>query len=396
MNFLDEFGCSEGYLALQSQKSEFPFKKIVFWEPCLSPHKSDLFEALCAIRPELKVVCCADSDISEERKNLGWSFQKKASFEILISPSDSAVVELVGASPESTLHIFSGIRWFPTIVKGFVAIKSHRGFFAIMSEPRVLEGWRGKLRLLQSWFTESHHRINCRFILAIGRNGRAWFKVARYNDIKIFSFAYFVSPPRVCDFIPSSMGLVRIGYLGRFVRMKGVFDLVDAACLLPGVSLEFAGGGIDEHKLRAYCDSRKINYSFAGVLPIAEIGHFFSRVDVLVLASTSTDDGWGVVVSEALMSGVAVVASTAVGASLVLDRPLFGRCVPPSSPSCIADAISDLKKSDAFTPAQRTLRSSKAISMLSASAGAENLLNIIKWSAGQISHPQEFHHGQGV
>ncbi|MDP1045310.1 glycosyltransferase, partial [Klebsiella pneumoniae] len=65
-----------------------------------------------------------------------------------------------------------------------------------------------------------------------------------------------------------------------------------------------------------------------GVLPMSDVNCFFRQVDVLVLASTTADDGWGVVVSEALMCGVAVVATATVGASVVLERSLFGRCVP--------------------------------------------------------------------
>jgi glycosyltransferase involved in cell wall biosynthesis len=265
-----------------------------------------------------------------------------------------------------------------------------------MSEPRVREGWKGEIRFLHSWLTEGWLRQRAEFVLAIGRNGPPWFFGVGYRQERIFPFAYFVDPPEydVRLAVERSFGSLplRIGYLGRLVKMKGVFDLVEAAALLrDSCMLEIGGGGADEIPLRASCEDLKLNAKFRGVIPIAEVGRFLSNLDVLVLASTTKDDGWGVVVSEALLCGTAVVATACVGASLVLDDPSRGRVVPARSPGKIANAIMDLARGEGLGTAARARRVAWSSRVLGATGGAEHLLKIVAWSEGSLPRPSAFH-----
>jgi glycosyltransferase involved in cell wall biosynthesis len=137
------------------------------------------------------------------------------------------------------------------------------------------------------------------------------------------------------------------------------------------------------------CIDLNIDAEFRGVLPNHEIGRFMQSVDVLLLPSI-TKDGWGVVVSEALMCGTAVVATNCVGASLMLAVPLFGRCVPALSPKAIAQAITDLRNSGSFSSQSRTARANCARRFLSADAGAKYLMEIIAWRFGSSMKPHHF------
>ena len=261
-----------------------------------------------------------------------------------------------------------------------------------MSEPRAASGWSGAPRWLQSWLKESYHRHHAAFVLAIGGNGPSWFTSVGYSAEKAIPFAYFISPPHTKTYVPPPTDQIRVGYLGRLVKVKGVFDLLDALTLLgDGATLTMAGAGIEEDSLKAKCVSAGINATFRGVLPIAEVNDFFREIDVLVLASTTSDDGWGVVVSEALMCGVPVIATSAVGASIVLDRQMFGRCVAPHNPKAIAAAIKDLRETGAFEPKNRCLRAIAASKTLSAHAGAEYLMRVISWNDGRTSRPLDFY-----
>ena len=363
-------------------------KCLVFWEPCLSRHKLELFDAIAGQRPALRVVCCADT---------GWpspalTMDPPARVELIVGPQSHAIEALIGADPRQTLHVFSGLRWVPTIVAALHQVRRSAAHCAILSEPRVREGLRGWARWAQSWLTEGWLRRRVDFVLAQGRHGPPWFRSVGYPAEKIFPYAYFVEP---LDIVPIEVGRaaarsddrVRVGYVGRLVRAKGVFELVDAAGRLADAAhLALVGAGDAEPALRA----RAPGVAFRGPLPNVEAVAFMRDVDVLVLPSLTTDDGWGVVVSEALMQGTAVVASTAAGASLVLDDPLFGRHVPPGSADAIAQAILALRDAGAFASGQRARRMQRGRALLSADAGARNLLAIIDWSRGQRPRPPDF------
>ncbi len=380
------------------------FRRIIFWEPCVSPHKSDFIQVIARLLPTVELICCADSDLPANRKALGWLSPNStnAGIKTLIAPSAEQIQQLVYHAHQNTFHVFSGTRHCLTLIDGLRAVKTSKARFAILSEPRVREGWKGQLRFLQSWLTEGWLRQNCAFVLAIGRNGPPWFQSVGYAAQKIFPFAYFVEPPQRPDALPRhadepSQSSIQVGYVGRLVRMKGIFDLVQAMSLLDRKArLTLVGGGPDEEALRAMCAQNRVDAVFRGVLPMPSIGEAMARLDVLVLASTSKDDGWGVVVSEALMSGTAVIATPCVGASLVLDDPRFGVVVSPHDPVAIATAIRTLQDAGAFALPNRLARQALARSRLSAEAGARYFVAILQHRLGGAACPRPFHHALPV
>ncbi|WP_314917286.1 glycosyltransferase [Pseudomonas helleri] len=367
-------------------------EKIIFWDPCLSPHKAIFFESFASLNPNLEIVCCADQTIPDSRKKMGWTVSEPIKYKNIISPDKKTITSLITESPSTTLHVFSGIRWIPTIIIALEIVKNIRAPYIIMSEPRVIDGFTGKLRLIQSWLTERYHRQNAAAILAIGRNGPPWFIASGYSKSRVLPFAYFVPPPLATPYKQCNTDKTRVGYLGRLIKMKGVLDVVNSVSgMNDKIALDFAGNGPEEDVLKSMCISAGIEHTFRGVIPITETGNFFSNIDILILASTSKDDGWGVVISEALMAGVTVIATPMVGASILLDNSLFGRCVPAHNPEAIKSAIYDLIKSDEFTPKKREARAYLANKILSAHAGAVYFMKIIDWLEGRSERPQDFY-----
>lgn len=370
-------------------------RRLVFWEPSSSPHKAHFFSALARLAPDCQIVECAEQGLGADRSALGWSLDPAGNYRRVIAPDDRLVDEIVAGGRRETLHVFSGIRWVPTIVKGLAAVRRSGGRLAILSEPRVREGWRGELRFLQSWLMEGWLRRRAELVLAIGRNGPPWFAGVGYPAERIFPFAYFVDPPMVLAQPPrpswETGEPLQIGYLGRLVPAKGVRDIVRAAALLgKRPVIRVGGAGPDEARLQALSTELQVSAEFCGVIRMPMVGSFLAALDVLVLASRSKDDGWGVVVSEALMCGTAVVATNCAGASVVLDPTWLGRVVPASRPDLIAAAIADLSASHAFELAARERRAAWARSVLSATAGAQYLLKIVAWSEGERPRPMDF------
>ena len=100
-----------------------------------------------------------------------------------------------------------------------------------------------------------------------------------------------------------------VGYAGRLVESKGVFDLLDAIKQMENVRLVFIGDG----EARAALEERAgRNVDFLGAQPLEQLPQLFSALDILVLPSRTTKswkEQFGRVLIEAAACGVPVVGS---------------------------------------------------------------------------------------
>jgi glycosyltransferase involved in cell wall biosynthesis len=78
---------------------------------------------------------------------------------------------------------------------------------------------------------------------------------------------------------------------------------------------------------------------FLGVLDSAEMPAFFTSADVLVVASVSGVEAFGMVQVEAMLTGTPVVATNLPGVRDSVKRTGMGLLVPPRDPGAIADAV---------------------------------------------------------
>lgn len=371
------------------------FKRIIFWEPCVSPHKSFLFEKIGKYIPGVEVVCVASSDIPVQRKKLGWDIPRPENYSLVVSNDPRDMAGMVSGRSDE-FHVLSGIRHFGNINYARKQIKKNKALFGIMSEPRVFEGLKGYLRLAQSRVGEFWERNNVAVVFAIGRNGPEWFRLSGYKASKIYPFAYFIDHPGSSDYMRDADAQeLKVGYVGRLTREKGVFlfaEVLQKNSKLRGV---FVGDGPDRVALSAVCDATGVGADWLGVRPICEIPEIMAQLDVLVLASLTKDDGWGVVVSEALLQGTAVVATSCVGASILLDDHSFGECVPPHSANEILAAIERMRQSQQFSRASRIKRQARAMEMLTAEAGARYFAQVLEHRFGGGPRPVDFYQASG-
>jgi len=109
-------------------------------------------------------------------------------------------------------------------------------------------------------------------------------------------------------------------FVGKLVGTKHPLDVVRAAARLgAGVSVLVAGSGPLDAEMRAEASRHGVDLKAIGFVNQTELGQIYAIADCLVLPSDSAET-WGLVVNEALATGLPVVVSDAVGCAPDLLR----------------------------------------------------------------------------
>ena len=136
-------------------------------------------------------------------------------------------------------------------------------------------------------------------------------------------------------------------FVGRLVREKGVFELLEAyaeldSSLRSQVGLIFAGNG----QSRAALSSRAATISpgtirFTGFLHREDLPGLYALADALVLPTHS--DPWGLVVNEAMACGLPIMVSEVAGCSAdLVESGKNGHVVPQGNINALSQAISSV------------------------------------------------------
>jgi glycosyltransferase involved in cell wall biosynthesis len=139
-------------------------------------------------------------------------------------------------------------------------------------------------------------------------------------------------------------------FVGRLEPEKGLETLIQAMALTTTrQKLLLVGSGSLEPDLRALAASLGIadSVAFAGHVHQRELPTYLQAVDFLVLPSITTSrfkEPWGLVVNEAMNSGLPVIATESVGAAaggLVVNGET-GRVIPEKDPGALGSALDEL------------------------------------------------------
>jgi glycosyltransferase involved in cell wall biosynthesis len=134
-------------------------------------------------------------------------------------------------------------------------------------------------------------------------------------------------------------GAVVALFAGKLIEKKRPADLIAAAARVPGVHTVFVGDGA----LRAQCEARAralgVPATFTGFRNQSEMPATYAAADVLVLPS-DRQETWGLVVNEAMASGVPAIVSEAAGCvpDLIIDGQT-GYTYRPGDIEALADAL---------------------------------------------------------
>jgi glycosyltransferase involved in cell wall biosynthesis len=140
---------------------------------------------------------------------------------------------------------------------------------------------------------------------------------------------------------------LRLLYLGRMIPEKGLRDLMQAIDLLGPrfpVRLEFVGSGSMQAEVEAWAARANVPVKMESFVQQADLLPFLVDADVLVFPTHG--DPYGLVASEAMAAGLAVVSTSEAGEirERLTDGPESPRgvIVPAGAPGAIAEAIRDL------------------------------------------------------
>lgn len=157
-----------------------------------------------------------------------------------------------------------------------------------------------------------------------------------------------------------------IGFCGRIVEEKGIDVLLAAykilkekredICLRIGGDYKNVAGGSVYPALSTYIKENNLrDVEFIGMIPEAEMGAFYSGLDVFTLPSVNSLEAFGLVQIEAMMCGAPVVASDLPGVRTIVQNTGMGLVCKRGNAEDLAacidkilDSPDDYKKSPDF------------------------------------------------
>lgn len=290
-------------------------KVIYFWQQMLSPHMTALASSM--LMHGWKVVFVAGQNMAIDRARLGWRSEVKDGLLVEFVPDKTAVERIVRDAPPHSIHLCEGVR-ANGIVGQAQNVIWHRGLAnLVVMETLQDNGFSGLIKRLLYRFLFFKHRRDINGVLAIGYLTKTWLVNRGVEEDKIFPFAYFL---RETEFdlgaSKSESDRFRFVFAGQLIKRKRLDLLLDALSQLTNHSFEFLviGDGPEKVSLGSLADSKLIeSVKWIGQLNMSVVRQRLAEADCLVLPSRH--DGWGAVVTEALMAGTRVICSDACGSA---------------------------------------------------------------------------------
>lgn len=334
-------------------------RRLVILTEIISPYRIPLFNVL-AREPavDLHVIFLADTDPSLRqwriyKEEIQFSYQvlrswrrRVGKYNVLLNFSMSAALE--ATAPH--LILCGGYNYLASWQAIYWAKK--RGVpFVLWSESNLQDQRRGHalVELMKSKFLK-----RCNEFVVPGRSAGEYLHTHKIDDSRIFTapnavnndlFQSAAEAARLrADHWRTEFGLPSRYFLfvGRFVREKGVFDLLAAYAKLEEpirrkIGLVYVGDGDARRQLEEQAAAIVPGVvRFAGFVQRDQLAGYYALAEMLILPTYS--DPWGLVVNEAMACGLPVVVSRVAGcaADLVKENWNGIQTTPGDVPSLTA------------------------------------------------------------
>lgn len=342
-----------------------------FWLDVVSPHMAGLVRSLADRGRDVTYV--VERTMSARRAAQGWAAPDVGRARLHLASDEGAVARLVADAPPDSIHICLGLRGYPLVGCAQRALAARGLKQWIIMETVDDTGWRGVLKRLEYGRLVRARRSTTEGVLAIGHATPVWLARRGMPPNKVSPFAYFLPEGAALPVVPVEASPFRFLFAGQFIARKRIDLLLNALSRLTNAAfeLELIGSGPLEASLRAQANELLPGrVRWLGRKAIDEIPALIAAADCLVLPSRH--DGWGAVISEALMVGTPVICSDACGAAGVIRVSTQGGVFAQGRLGDLEELLSSAVQKGRQPPEQRAALAAWARS-LGARRGAEYL-----------------------
>lgn len=302
--------------------------EVFFWQRIVTPHMAYLAEATA--QTGIAVTYVANQKMSTLRKSMGWKQPKLKYAKLLIAADVNSIKTIVKSASAYSIHICQGLRNNGLVGVAQVFIRELALSQWIIMETIDDSGLTGLFKRILYRILLLKNKNNIKGILAIGWQTNNWISKRGFSKDRIFPFGYYlqdsISKVKKIDKSPSSFRFI---FVGQLIHRKRLDLLIRSLALFLSndFNLIVIGDGPKRKKLEEMANElipgRVI---WLGQVSMDEIPQQIVNSDCLVLPSRF--DGWGAVVSEALMVGTPVICSDACGSAGVALASGFGGVFP--------------------------------------------------------------------
>lgn len=359
---------------------------IYFWQRIVTPHMAGLAATLTNIGHDVTYV--AEQTMSEDRAALGWEVPSLGGARLEYAPDRKSMVRLANAASEHCVHICQGLRGNGLVSDAQRALARRGADQWVVLETVENSGWLGLLRRLEYQRLIFNRRDSVTGYLATGHETRDWLIHQGATAENVFPFAYFLSDLSTPIYKTGQTdGPFSILFVGQLIERKRLDLLIDAivACQRPEVELTVIGSGPLEEPLRERAfTALGARVKWLGLQKSTDVPRHMASADCLVLPSRY--DGWGAVVSEALMAGTPAICSDKCGSADVVRHSRQGGVFPAGDREALTTLLGHVIDQGRQTVEERAHLAAWA-STLGASAGADYLSRILAYSRDGTDRP---------
>ncbi len=365
-------------------------KSVWFWQNMITPHMSSLAKALAD--RGFNVVYIANEILSTERKKQGWEVQNLGNVKLKFAKNKYTAIQYAEKAPKNSIHLCQGLRGNGLISNAQKIIRKRGLKHWVMLESIDDKGCLGLIKIIFYKLIIFYWRDQISGVLAIGKNSVKWFINQGFYEKKIYPFAYFLQAPKKIKQIKSKTNIknkrpFRFIYIGSLINLKRVDLLIKSIGKLKKKELELwvVGTGPEERHLKNLAKltlPEKVHWY--GVKPMSEILYLISQVDCLVLPSRY--DGWGAVVSEALMVGTPAICSNNCGSSIIVEASGVGSIFLSNDQKDLTKKLNlQLKKGKInLKDRKKTQKWAKCLTSISGAKYLEKILELKNKNANKI------------
>lgn len=363
-------------------------EEVWFWQRILTPHMGALAAALAS--QGVAVTFVANTHMTPDRERQGWITPELGQARLELAPTLKDLESLVFSAPGNSIHLCQGLRGNGLIGQAQRRIRQRGLRHWTIMETVDDAGWAGLIKraLYRGLFW--HWRSTLEGVLAIGRDTPDWIVARGMPGSRVFPFAYFLREPETDAWLDTVAAVetsraFRFIFVGRLIELKRVDVLIEALAELDRTDIELrvVGTGPLEASLQAQATQLLPGrVKWLGRQPMSAVPALIAEGDCLVLPSRH--DGWGAVVSEALMVGTPVICSDACGSAEAVQASGVGGVFATGNIQALIAQLHQRVQAGPW-PALERQRLADWAECLVARAGAEYLAQI-------LLHGEDNHH----